>query len=89
MAISIEQLKKIVISNEVEFTNRMYINDPVFSEDELAEEIKLITEEINSCISLDDLLCYYFSRGYTMTGACEVIIDTLLDKGFVSESLEG
>jgi hypothetical protein len=79
MAITLNDLKQIVIKSEAEWLNDFHSdegNDPV-------PYINGMKDEINECESIEDLLLWYETHGFNREGSYMCIIENLMVYGFV------
>ena len=78
--IKLRELKELIIKNEIEFIEQVQHEDPKMY-------IDGITDEINECDDIDDIILFYECHGYGLKTACKIIIDLLMNSSQLKEKL--
>ena len=78
--IKIKELKELIINGEIEFIEQVQHEDPKMY-------IDGITDEINMCDDIDDIILFYECHGYGLKTAYKIIIDLLMNSAQLKEKL--
>jgi hypothetical protein len=78
--IKLRELKELIIKNEIEFIEQVQHEDPKMY-------IDGITDEINECDDIDDIILFYECHGYGLKTAYKIIIDLLMNSAQLKEKL--
>ncbi len=74
-----QQLKEAIIRDETQFIEDLY-HDESLSQDEYTERVKELIDEINSCQTPDELMCFYMNEGYSERDAYYNLFNYLIEK---------
>jgi len=69
--IELKELKELIVNSEIEFIEQVQHEDPKMY-------IDGITDEINECDDIDDIILFYECHGYGLKTAYKIIIDLLM-----------
>lgn len=70
--IELRELKELILKGEIEFIEQVQHEDPKMY-------IDGITDEINMCDDIDDIILFYEEHGYGLMTAYKIIIDLLME----------
>jgi hypothetical protein len=70
--IELKKLKELIVNSEIEFIEQVHHEDPKMY-------IDGITDEINMCDDIDDIILFYECHGYGLKTAYKIIIDLLME----------
>lgn len=75
---TLQELKKAIIEDETEFIVEMY-EDVNAEPSEIEEAVDDIISEVNSYQTVDELIYFYVSRGYSEQDACRNLFHYLVE----------
>jgi len=75
---TLQELKQAIIKDETEFIIEMH-TDVGSTLAEVNEAIKEMTDEINSCLLPEELVCFYMNRGWSEQDANGMLYNYLIE----------
>lgn len=73
------QLIKEIIEDEERFIDDLY-EDNCMNEEDYKERILDLNEELNSCTTTEDLVCYFINQGYRQNEAYQHVFKYLVEE---------
>lgn len=72
-------LLKEIIEDEERFIEDLY-EDNCMSEEDCNERISILNEELNTCTTVEDVVCWFINQGYSQNEAYQHVFKYLVEE---------